>query len=231
MAKAATVVLVHGAWHGAWCWDMVTRRLDAAGVPNIALDNPTVADAPATMHDDADNVRRAVDEVDGPVVLVGHSYGGVVITDAGVHDAVRHLVYLTAFAVDKGESAMQNELTGGEGSAIVDALRFDGDVVTIDPDHAVDAFYHDCPDDIAGRAVQQLRPQATVSLAGVPRAIAWRERAATYVICTDDRALPPGLQRSCAARIGNVVEMPTSHSPFLARPELVAELLVDLSRA
>jgi pimeloyl-ACP methyl ester carboxylesterase len=226
----ATVVLVHGAWHGAWCWDMVTGRLDAAGVPNVAVDNPSVARIPADMHDDADNVRAVLDEIDGPVVLLGHSYGGSVITDAGTHDAVRHLVYLTAFALDKGESPAANELTGGEGSALDGALQFDGDVATVDPDAAANAFYHDCAEDVARRAVQRLRPQSTASLLASPRVIAWREKAATYVVCTEDRGLPPALQRSCAARIGNTVELPTSHSPFLSRPELVADLLVELSR-
>jgi pimeloyl-ACP methyl ester carboxylesterase len=228
--QTSTVVLVHGAWHGAWCWDMVARRLDAAGVPGVAVDNPSVARPPATMHDDADNVRRVLDEIDGPVVLLGHSYGGSVITDAGTHDAVRQLVYLTAFALDKGESPAENELTGGEGSALDGALQFDDDMVTVDPDLVVGAFYHDCPHDVAREAVERLRPQSTASLFAAPRAVAWRERPSTFVVCTEDRALPPALQRSCAARVGNIVEMPTSHSPFLSRPELVADLLIKLAR-
>jgi pimeloyl-ACP methyl ester carboxylesterase len=229
--QAATVVLVHGAWHGAWCWDSVTERLDSARVPSVAVDNPSVAHPPSTMHDDADHLRRTLDEIDGPVVLLGHSYGGSVITDAGTHDAVRHLVYLTAFALDKGETPAQNGLTGGEGSALDGALQFEDDMVTVDPDLAVVAFYHDCPEAVARDAVQRLRPQSTASLLAAPRAIAWRERPSTYVVCTEDRGLPPALQRSCAARIGSVVEMPTSHSPFLSRPDLVADLLIGLSRA
>ncbi len=231
-ASPATVVLVHGAWHGAWCWDLVTRRLDAAGVPNMALENPSVDRAPAGLHDDADNVREALDKIDGPVVLVGHSYGGAVITDAGVHDAVRHLVYIAAFALDEGESVMQNGLTGGEGGTVLEqAIRFEGDVLTLDPNGAIAAFYHDCPDDVAEAAVAQLRPQSVAALGGTPRTVAWRDRTTTYVLCTEDRGLPPALQRSCASRIGNTVNVPTSHSPFLARPDLIAELLVDFSRA
>src|SRR4051794_33952324 len=152
MANPATVVLVHGAWHGTWCWDAVTRRLDAAGVPNIAVDNPSVTwpsveRAPAGLDEDADNVRRVLDGIDGPVVLVGHSYGGAVITDAGTHDRVQHLVYVTAFTLDDGESVMQNDLQGGEGATeLVEALRFDGDAVTLEPEGAIAAFYHDCPE-------------------------------------------------------------------------------------
>src|SRR3954468_22770120 len=105
----ATLVLVHGAWHGAWCWERLTPLLDDAGVPWIAVDLPGHGEDPGPMTDmygDADHVRRVLDSVDGEVVLVGHSYGGIVITDVGVHPAVRHLVYIAAFAVDADESAM-----------------------------------------------------------------------------------------------------------------------------
>jgi pimeloyl-ACP methyl ester carboxylesterase len=224
----ATVVLVHGAWHGAWCWDLVVRRLDDAGVPNVAVDNPSV-ELKSTLHEDADNVRFVLDEIDGPVVLVGHSYGGAVVTDAGAHDAVEHLVYIAAFALDADESCMENALVGGEGSDLAAALRIEDDVISLDPDGARAAFYHDCADDVATASIALLRPQSLTALAGVPRSIAWRDRPSTYVVCTDDRAVPAELQRSAAARATTVVEMPTSHSPFLSRPELVADLLIDLS--
>src|SRR5436305_3712872 len=106
MAADATVVLVHGAWHGAWCWDKVVRELDAAGVTNVTVENPSVAEAPSSLTDDVVNVHRVLDAIAGPVVLVGHSYGGAVVTGAGTHDAVRHVAYLTAFALDDGESAI-----------------------------------------------------------------------------------------------------------------------------
>jgi pimeloyl-ACP methyl ester carboxylesterase len=229
--EGATVVLVHGAWHGAWSWDMVTPHLDAARVPYVAVDNPSVNRPGARLHDDADNVRHLLDEIDGPVVLVGHSYGGAVITDAGAHDTVQHLVYVTAFALDDGESVTQNALSGGDaGGALEEAIRFEGDVLTLDTAGAIAAFYHDCPAAVAGAAAAKLRPQSIAALSEAPRAIAWKERPATYVVCTEDRALSPGLQRSCAARIDNTVEIATGHSPFLARPELVAGLLLELSR-
>ena len=225
----ATVVLVHGAWHGDWCWDLVVKRLGAAGVDVATVDNPSVQSSSASLQDDADNVRALLDEIDGPVVLVGHSYGGGVISDAGTHDAVEHLVYLTAFALDEGESAMQNALEGGGSSALDGALRVDGDVITLEEDGAIAAFYHDCEPGLARDAVSKLRPQSLAGLGGVTRHAAWREKPATYVVCTDDRGLPVALQRSAAARIGNVVEIHASHSPFLSRPDDVASLLVQLS--
>jgi pimeloyl-ACP methyl ester carboxylesterase len=228
---AATVVLVHGAWHGAWCWNAVGERLTAAGVPWATVDNPSVAKAPSTLVDDGDNVTRLLDEIGAPVVLVGHSYGGAVITDAGAHANVRELVYLSSFALDAGETLNENGLTGGEAMTLPEALRFDGDVVSLDPERVVDLFFHDCAPDVAAAAAAQLAPMSIAAMGGVPRAVAWREKPATYVVCTDDRALPVPLQQSNAARIGTTVEMAASHSPFLSRPDDVAALLVSLSRA
>src|SRR5436853_7049381 len=119
MRVPSTVVLVHGAWHGAWCWADVIARLDAAGQPSVAVDLPSVSSASATLADDVACVRAALDAVDGEALLVGHSYGGVVVTDAGRHPAVAHLAYVTAFALEPGESANENPLTGGEGGGAV----------------------------------------------------------------------------------------------------------------
>jgi pimeloyl-ACP methyl ester carboxylesterase len=230
IARGATVVLVHGAWHGAWCWDEVVRRLDTAGIPNVALDNPSVTNSNASLADDVDNVTQALDKIDGPVVLVGHSYGGAIVTDAGTHPLVRHLVYCSAFALDVGESVMKNSLVGGEVGPLDEALCFDGDVVTVDRAGAIAAFYHDCADEVARAAASQLRPQAFGALGGVVRAAAWRTIASTYLLCTDDRALTPALQRSSAARVSTTVEIAASHSPFLSRPNDVADLLCQLAQ-
>jgi len=225
-----TVVLVHGAWHGAWCWERVFPLLDAASVPLVAVDLPSVAYADATIHDDAAYVRGALDAVNGEVVLVGHSYGGGVITEAGVHPNVAHLVYLSAFVLDVGESAQENTLEGGDGpSDLLPAIAFGDSVLTIKPEGAVAAFYHDCTPDDAQAAIERLRPESLAALAGKVEAAAWREKPATYVVCTDDRALPVALQRSNAARVATSIDWPTSHSPFFSRPELVADLLIDLS--
>jgi len=230
MRMASTVVLVHGAWHGAWCWDAVLSRLDAAGRRSVAVGLPSVSSAAATLADDVVCVRDALDAVDGDAVLVGHSYGGVVVTGAGVHTAVAHLVYLTAFALEVGESATENTLTGGEGrSELGAAIRVGDGVLTIDPEVATPAFFHDCAPEDARAATARLRPMSFAALQGKVDAAAWRDKPATYVVCTDDRALPVELQRSNAARIGSSVDWPTSHSPFLSRPDLVADLLLDLS--
>ena len=227
--RAATIMLVHGAWHGSWCWDQVRRLLEDGGIATAAVDNPSVTRPGSDLRADGDNLRTALDAISGPVVLVGHSYGGAVITDAGTHPNVEHLVYLTAFALDAGESVMQNELQGGEEMKLGESLQFDGDVLSVDPARVVEFFYHDCAPDVADAAAARLKPMSLAAMGGIPRGVAWRDVPSTYVVCTDDRAIPVALQRSCAARIGEVVELPTSHSPFLSRPDDVARVLAALA--
>jgi pimeloyl-ACP methyl ester carboxylesterase len=224
-----TVVLVHGAWHGAWCWDLLSRRLDAHGITNVAVDNPSVARAPADLAADGDNLTRVLDAVEGPVLLVGHSYGGAVITDAGAHSNIEHLLYVTAFALDDGESLMENNLSGGGEMRLGEALNFDAEVIGIDVDRAAEFCFHDCDPLIAADAASKLRPMSLAAMQGTPREIAWRSKPATYVVCTEDRVLPVALQQSNAKRIGSSVEMASSHSPFLSRPDDLAALIVELS--
>jgi pimeloyl-ACP methyl ester carboxylesterase len=227
--RAATIMLVHGAWHGRWCWDPVRQLLHEGGIATAAVDNPSVTRPGSDLHADGDNLRTALDAISGPIVLVGHSYGGAVITDAGTHPNVEHLVYLTAFPLDTGESVMENDLHGGEEMKLGESLRFDGDVVSVDPARAVEFFFHDCAPDVADAAAARLEPMSLAAMRSVTRGVAWRDVPSTYVVCTDDRALPVALQRSCAARIGEVVELPTSHSPFLSRPDDVARMLAGLA--
>ena len=204
--------------------------LDAAALALLVVDLPSVSHDNATLHDDADYVRGALDSIEGDAVLVGHSYGGAVITAAGVHPNVAHLVYLCGFALEVGESASENALPGGDGPNDLGAALVLGDgVLSIDPEHAVAAFYHDCTPEIAAAAVNRLRPQSFAALGGKVEAAAWREKPTTYVVSTEDHALPVALQRSNAARIGESIDWPTSHSPFLSRPELVTDLLIEIS--
>ena len=231
----ATAVLVHGAWHGAWCWQPVVERLNADGIPVVALDLPGhgADTGPLTdLHGHGDAVRAALDAIDGPVVLVGHSYGGAAITDAGEHPSVAHLVYLAAFALDADESIIENNIEGGEHAELADAIEFQADgTLTVDPARAAGIFYADCDPTAADSFVAQLVPEAAAGFSQTPRAVAWRTRPSTYVVCTADRALAPGLQRNLALRCTTSVEWPTSHSPFVSRPELVTELLGSIVRA
>jgi len=227
---ARPVVLVHGAWHGSWCWDPVTPHLDRAGVPWVALDLPSV-DKPSggTSLDDVPAVLAALDQLPGdePAVLVGHSRGGMVISEAGMHERVGHLVYLAAVYLQEGESTA--DFVGD--SELLSAIEISDDGWSLPVvDMAPGIFYNDCSDDEVAFAVERLRRQhMTPVFEGASRE-AWRHRPSTYVVCEQDLALPAASQHLLSGRIDcTTVSWNTGHSPFLNRPDLVGSLLVGLS--
>jgi pimeloyl-ACP methyl ester carboxylesterase len=231
---------VHGAWHGAWCFDAVVAGLAAAGMPAVAVDLPGHGADPGPLgdlHDDAARVREVLDGIDGDVILLGHSYGGAVITEAGVHPSVGHLVYLCAFAIDGHETCMSfavdESATAGiswEGRPnLVEALEIHDDgTATVTRSGAATCFFNDCDDETTTAAAASLGAQPIITLQQQPAAVAWRERPSTYVICSDDMAVHPDLQGTLAGRCTATVEWPTSHSPFLSAPERIVDLLVTI---
>jgi len=243
----ASVVLVHGAFHGGWCWTKVVDGLTAEGIEVVAVDLPGhgVGDTRPIggLHGDAAAVREVLHETPGPIVLVGHSYGGAVITEAaagglGGTDGpdVAHLVYLAAVVPDVGE---------GIGDAAADVPPDDGEftitgafvptdngsAVRVADEFVREIFYHDCSDADVAFAQERLSAQTTESFADTLEGAAWRDIPSTYVLCTDDRTVPPPVQQANAARTGAVVELPTSHSPFFSQPQLVVDLLARIARA
>ncbi len=219
------VVLVHGANAGGWMWERVTPLLDAASVPWVAPDLPSVALAtPGVGHiEDMAAVEALLDVLPGdePAVLVGHSRGGIVISNAGSHPRVGQLVFVTAMLLDAGEASMASE-------AIVAARHVDANgTTTFDPERAPAVIMNDCsPADIAWAM-----PRLDAQFVGpVPEGrYAWRSKPSTYVVCTLDRAILPESQRLMAQRATSVVEWETGHCPMVNRPDLVASLLVGLA--
>lgn len=229
-----TVVLVHGAWHGAWCWAKQQAALAGQGVASIAVDLPGHGDSDlplGDLHGDADHLAGVLTGIDGEVVLVGHSYGGAVITEAAAAAPnVAHLVYLTAFCPDRGETvsglAGSTDSPGDLGAAI--RVGDDGNL-SLDPEKAVPALYGDCtPEDVAV-ALARLGPQPLATFTQEARAAGWIGHRSTYVVCTEDRAIPVVLQRTMAARCTESVELRASHSPFLSMPDTVAWILAGLA--
>jgi pimeloyl-ACP methyl ester carboxylesterase len=215
-------VLVHGAWHGAWCWDRVVDELGRRGIPATAVELPLTG-----LYDDAAAARQAIEAAGPGCVVVGHSYGGAVIGAAAAGLPVARLVFIAAFMVE----APEEQLAHLAGSPLLEALVVDDRGLSIDAAKAVDVFYADADAATAADAVGRLRAMPLDGREPEPAEPAWRTIPSTYVVCTGDRALPVPSQRVMAARASEVVDWPTGHSPFLARPADVAALVARLLNA
>ncbi len=222
-----TLMLVHGAFHGSWCWDPLLAELAARQVDACAVDLPFT-----TLADDEATVVAAVEAQHArgeQVVLLGHSFGGAVISGAGgigaaARPGVAHLIYLTA-VLTSPEETLSIEPSPGMG-----ALRYDGDVASVDPDGAVAAFYHRCPPQDAIWATSRLRGMPAATLTAPSSAAAWRVVPSTYIVCTDDQMIGADDQRRMAARATTSHELDSDHSPFLACPAALADILEQIVR-
>ncbi len=225
-AQRPVLLLVHGAWHGAWNWEKVERLLTATGWVVETIDLPSVAEKGASrygMHDDAAHVRRQIERIDRPVVVVAHSYGGMPVTEGAAHlPNVLHIVYLAAFQPDVGESPF--ELSDGTQAPW---WNIEGDTVV--PATPRETFYFDLPFEEAEWAIARLKPQSTIAATETVSAAAWRTISSTYVVCEQDRAMPPMLQEQMAQRATSVRRLNTGHSPFLSRPDDVAQLIAEVA--
>jgi pimeloyl-ACP methyl ester carboxylesterase len=214
----AAVVLVHGLYHRPEHFAVVAERLQTAAT-EVVVPELHRGSLPA----DTAAVQAAIDALQEPPIVLGHSYGGSVIT--GVRGA-GHLVYLAAFVPDVGESAAG---LGGASPQLQEAINPGPDGSTsLHPDRAADALYGDCPEPLAAWAVDLLRAQAPGCGRGVPERHSWKHTPSTYVVCAQDRVIDPGLQRTMASRCTDVREWQTGHSPFVGRPDLIVELVQDL---
>lgn len=229
MSDAPTFLLVHGAWHGSWCWDRLVPELQAAGRDVRTVELPTVHAEDKTslgVSDDADTVRRAIEAVDGPVVVVAHSYGGIPASvGAAGMPKVQHIVYVTAFALDEGES-----LLGAVGGAAPGWWVVEDDLVSAgtEAESAADVFYNDLDAETAAAAVARLLPQSRRAFTDELTAAAWHTVPSTYIITERDNAIPVFAQEQLAARAGSTVHrLDTSHSPFYSEPARVAKIVLE----
>jgi hypothetical protein len=213
-------VLVHGAWHGRWCWDGVTDVLRQDDTPFVAVDLPSVASG-GDLYDDAAAVHAAIAAAGGPTVVVAHSYGGIPTTEgAAAAEGVRHLVYVTAFMLDEGES-----LLAAVGGVEPDWWQTAADGTTTTPARPQEIFYNATPPEVAAAAAARLRPMPRAAFEQPLRAAAWRSVPSTYVICERDNAIPVFAQEAMAARASTTQRLDTDHSPFLTRPEAVVDVI------
>ncbi|MFE7118152.1 alpha/beta hydrolase [Streptomyces sp. NPDC057654] len=215
-----TFLLVHGAWHRPTCWEPLQDALAAEGWQSrtVALPSGGPQSTPsAGMYADAEEISAQLRQIPGPVVVVGHSYGGFPVTQAaGDHPNVTRLVYLAAYVPAEGEYTR-----GMHGVPQTDDLE--GSAPGLGDTRNV--LYQDLTDEQAERAIAQLVEQSKRSFHEPITQAAWRTVPSTYVFCEEDRALQPAMQEKMAARTGHVERIARSHSPFLSAPAELASLL------
>ncbi len=218
----ASVVLVHGAWFDASCWDAVIDDVRKLGTTAVAVELPlTGFDA------DVAAARQAIEAAGPNVIVAAHSYGGCVVSAAasGNPDVTR-LFYVAAFLTEQNEHPFT--ILADYRGELLDALVITDTGVGVDTARARDVFFGDRDDESAAQLAARLRHMplngADMNYAAEP---AWKSTSSTYVLCTEDRAIPLGAQRWMAARADETVEFPTDHSPFFGRPRELAELFVS----
>jgi pimeloyl-ACP methyl ester carboxylesterase len=228
-----SILLVHGAWHGAWCWTPLLQCFEERGIDARALDLPGHGSQRALasgvrLADYADAVNQAAAAMRKPPLVVGHSMGGIVISEAAEKnpEGFRSLVYVAAFLPVSGQTLVElSAMCGGNKGEIVNNLSVLG------REEAVDLFYGDCDAALAEWALDHLQPQP-LSPALDPVSLTparFGKVARDYVLCRDDRAIPANFQDAMARGSGcrRISELSCGHSPFFACPETLADVLVE----
>ena len=229
------LVFVHGALvrDGAWWWGPTADLLEArTGIRSRALLLPSCGetrDDPAGgLVADAAALRAALDDAEGGAIVVGHSYGGTVIAEAGAHPAVRHLLLISSYLPDAGVS--QGEIMSGETEPVQIAATDDGFLALdgYDSERFGARFLQDADTELQRQAFERLAPQSAAAFVTPTSTAGWEGVDSTYLVCTDDRSTSVGLQRRHAARATRSVDVPTGHHPFITRPDLVVRQLQDI---
>jgi pimeloyl-ACP methyl ester carboxylesterase len=226
-AKPRNVVLVHGGFVDGSGWQGVYDLLTADGYHVSVVQNPTLS-----LEGDAAATHQILDRQDGPVVLVGHSYGGAVITEAGLHEKVAALVYITAFAPDKGESVSTLIADPPPGAPVPPILPPDDGFLFLDRGKFHASFAGDLPAAQAEFMADAQVPWGVDALGGPVSEPAWRVKPSWYLVVTDDQMIPPPAQRAMSERAGSTVtEVPGSHAIYVSRPATVAAIISQAASA
>ncbi|WP_341481288.1 alpha/beta hydrolase [Variovorax terrae] len=220
-AAKPSIVLVHGGFVDGSGWEGVYKILKKDGYEVTIVQNPTIS-----LADDVAVTKRAIAAQPGPVVLVGHSYGGVVITEAGNHDKVAGLVYIAAFAPDKGESVNTLIKDPQPGAPVPPILPPQDGFLLLDKAKFAASFAADVNSDTAAFMANSQVPWGVDALGGAVSDPAWKSKPSWYLVAADDKMIPPPAQRLMSKRAGaTVVETGGSHAVYVSKPQAVAELI------
>ncbi|MEV6040462.1 alpha/beta hydrolase [Nonomuraea sp. NPDC052116] len=221
MTTIRNIVLVHGGFVDGSGWQGVYDELSREGFRIRIVQNPTIS-----LEGDVAATRQVLDSLDGPAVLVGHSYGGAVISEAGTHPNVAALAYIAAFAPDKGESVNTLIADPPPGAPVPPILPPRDGFLSLDRDKFHGAFAADLPARLAAFMADAQVPWGVDALGGAVTEPAWRHKPSWYLVATEDRMIPPPAQRAMAERAGSsVVEAIGSHAVYVSQPATVADLI------
>lgn len=224
---AKNIVLVHGGFVDGSGWQGVYNILKKDGYTVSIVQNPTTS-----LADDVAVTKRTIAQQDGPVVLVGHSYGGVVVSEAGTDAKVKAVVYIAAFAPDKGESVSSLIANPPPGASVPPILPPVDGFLFLDKAKFADAFAADVDADTASFMADSQVPWGVAALTGAVTDPAWKSKPSYYLVAVDDHMIPPPAQRMMAKRAGStVVETAGSHAVYVSKPEAVAALIEQAASA
>jgi pimeloyl-ACP methyl ester carboxylesterase len=223
--KARNVVLVHGLFADGSSWSEVITRLQGAGVNVTSVQNPLT-----TLPEAVAAAQRVLARQDGPTVLVGHSFSGMIVTEAGMHPNVSAVVYVAARAPDAGEdyAALAKKFPTPPASA---GIVFDGDEGRLSEEAFMQDFAGDLPEAKAKVLYAVQEPFNKALLAGRTTHAAWRSKPSFYAVSTEDRTINPDLERFMAKRMGaKTIEVKASHLSLISHPDVIADLILEAAR-
>jgi pimeloyl-ACP methyl ester carboxylesterase len=220
-AKVKSIILVHGGFVDGSGWDGVYQLLKRDGYDVTIVQNPTTS-----LADDVAVTKRAIAAASGKVILVGHSYGGVVVSEAGTDPKVAGVVYIAAFAPDAAESVASLIANPPPGASVPPILPPVDGFLLLDKAKFAASFAADVRPELASLMADSQVPWGVAALEGKVTAPAWKVRPSWYLVSADDRMIPPAAQRNMAHRAGaTTVEVPGSHAVYVSNPEAVAKLI------
>ncbi|WP_241654381.1 alpha/beta fold hydrolase [Granulicella sibirica] len=226
MPAVHNIVLVHGAWADGSSWSKLIPLLEAKGLHVVCVQNPLTS-----LADDVAATKRAIDAQDGPVLLVGHSYGGVVITEAGTNDKVAGLVYVAAFAPDKGESAGSEGKPYGPTPGIGELRPIGDGFLVLTPKGVEEDFGPDLSAAERSILTATQTPTQGAALGATVTLPAWRTRPTWFIVAANDRMIAPDQERASAKLMkAKTLTLQSCHVPMLSRPSEVAEFIIDAAQ-